>query len=88
MRVLTKNVNPELALKLLTKIYNSDFTLAPDVDSKDHPSKELMRKPDRLERRSCSICVVYEFEMKSNHEIIFTVEEGNIVIQEYSWHIH
>ncbi len=87
-RVLTKNINPEFALKLLTKIYNSDFTLAPDVDAKDHPSKELMRKPDRIERRYASKIVVYEFELMSDHVIIFTVEEGNIVVQEYEWHIH
>jgi hypothetical protein len=88
-RVLTKNVNPELALKLLTKIYNSDYTLAPGVDSKEHPSKKLLMHDSAwLERRTGWESVLYDFELGHSTVITFSADKGNIVIQEYSWHIH
>jgi len=79
VRVLTRNVDPELALKLLTKIYMSDYTLAPEVDAKNFPSREMMQSPKYL----------YLWDNGDYHlhlpdcKIEFSSDEGDIVILAY-----
>ena len=84
VRVLTRDVNPELALNLLTKIYNSDFTLAPGVDAKDHPSKETMQMANDWLKKELHQSDDRHFMLHlPGHEIDFSVVEGNIVVQGY-----
>ena len=84
-RVFTENVNPKLALKLLTKIYNLDFTLAPDVDTKECLSKVLIHSPAILERSAGWNDIYYELTLNVCHVIRFAVEEDNLVIQKYEY---
>lgn len=84
VRVLTRDVNPELALNLLTKIYNSDFTLAPGVDAKDHPSKETMQMANDWLKKELHQSDDRHFMLHlPGHKIDFSVVEGNIVVQGY-----
>jgi len=85
IRILTQNVDPGLALTSLTKIYNSDFTLAPGVDAKDLPSKEVMNMTHNwLEKELSHSGNGYFMLHLPGYVIYFSTDESGIVIHESS----